>query len=151
MRILLLVVGQLTTPGLRTLSDDFEQRLKHYTSLEIIEVKESKGSTNDVLAAEAAAIQKHIPSGATIYVLALEGSMMSSPQLATLIDQHQTYGSTPLVFIVGGSDGLAHSIKQQDKLLSISTMTFPHQLMRVLLLEQLYRAFKIIRHEVYHK
>ena len=151
MKLRLIVVGQLTTPGIDVLVEEFRQRLVHYTSLDIIEVKEAKGAIDDVLAAEAAAIQKHIPSGATIYVLAVEGSMMSSPQLATLIDQHQTYSSTPLVFIIGGSDGLAHSIKQQGTLVSISAMTFPHQLMRVILLEQLYRAFKINSNEVYHK
>jgi Uncharacterized conserved protein len=151
MRILLIVVGQLTTPGLRTLSDDFEQRLKHYTSLTIIEVKEAKGSVDEVLNAEASLIQKHIPDAANVYVLALEGSPLSSLQFATMVEAQQTYGSTPLVFIIGGSDGLADSIKQQGKLLRVSTMTFPHQLMRVLFLEQLYRAFKIIRNEVYHK
>jgi 23S rRNA (pseudouridine1915-N3)-methyltransferase len=151
MKLRLIVVGQLTTPGLQVLCDDFEQRLKHYTSLEIVEVKEAKGSIEDVLATEAIAIQKHIPEATKVYVLAVEGSTMSSLQLASMMEEHQTYGSTPLVFIIGGSDGLAATIKQQGKLLSVSTLTFPHQLMRVLLLEQLYRAFKIIRNEVYHK
>lgn len=151
MKLRLIVVGQLTTPGLKTLCEEFEQRLQHYTSLDIVEVKEAKGTVEETLATEALAIQPLIPNAAKVYVLAVEGSMMSSPQLATMIDDHQTYGSTPLVFIIGGSDGLADSIKQLGKLLSVSTMTFPHQLMRVLLLEQLYRAFKIIRNEVYHK
>lgn len=151
MKLKLIVVGQLTTPGMNVLCDDFVQRLQHYTSLEIVEVKEAKGKIEEILVAEAAAIQKQIPTAAKVYVLAIEGSVVSSAQLATIIEEHQTYGSAPLVFIIGGSDGLAESIKQQGKLLSVSTMTFPHQLMRVMLLEQLYRAFKIIRNEVYHK
>jgi 23S rRNA (pseudouridine1915-N3)-methyltransferase len=151
MKLRLIVVGQMTTPGIKVLAQDYEQRLQHYTSLDIIEVKEAKGILEEVLAAEAKAIEKHIPASAIVYVLAVEGSMVSSLELASLIEGHQTYASTPLVFIIGGSDGLAASIKQRGKLLSVSTMTFPHQLMRVLLLEQLYRAFKILRHEVYHK
>jgi 23S rRNA (pseudouridine1915-N3)-methyltransferase len=151
MKLRLIVVGSLTSLGIKAVSQDYEQRLLHYAALEIVEVKEAKGTIDEVLAKEAMAIQKHIPELATVYVLAVEGSMVSSVELAALIDHHQTYGSTPLVFIIGGSDGLADSIKQRGKLLSVSTMTFPHQLMRVLLLEQLYRSFKILRHEVYHK
>lgn len=151
MKLRLIVVGQLTTPGTSILCDDYEQRLQHYTSLDIVEVKAAKGNIEDILVAEAVAIQAKIPEAAKVYVLAVEGSMVSSPQLATIIEEHQTYGATPLVFIIGGSDGLAESIKQRGKLLSVSTMTFPHQLMRVILLEQLYRAFKIIHNEVYHK
>jgi 23S rRNA (pseudouridine1915-N3)-methyltransferase len=151
MKLRLIVVGQMTTPGIKVLAQDYQERLLHYTSLDIIEVKEAKGTTEEVLAAESMAIQKHIPASAIVYVLAVEGSMVSSLELASLIEDHQTYASTPLVFIIGGSDGLAASVKQRGTLLSVSPMTFPHQLMRVLLLEQLYRAFKILRHEVYHK
>lgn len=151
MKLRLIVVGRLTTPGMKVLSDEFEQRLLHYTALEIVEIKEAKGSMEDVLAAESLAIKKHIPSGANVYILAVEGIMVSSIQLAHIIDEHQTYGSTPLIFVIGGSDGLADSIKQEGTLLSVSAMTFPHQLMRVLMLEQLYRAFKILRNEAYHK
>jgi 23S rRNA (pseudouridine1915-N3)-methyltransferase len=151
MKLRLIAVGSLKTPGIQTLCDDFANRLQHYTALEIIEVKEAKGSVDEILAAEATMIERHIPASAVVMVLAVEGTMMTSVQLAEMIASYQTYGSGTLVFIIGGSDGLAHSIKQRGQLMSVSLMTFPHQLMRGMLLEQLYRAFKILRHEVYHK
>jgi 23S rRNA (pseudouridine1915-N3)-methyltransferase len=151
MKVRVISVGSLTTPGIKTLCDDFASRLNHYTTLEMIEVKEAKGTPDEVLAAEAVSIARHIPESAVVMVLALEGTMMTSLQLAQMIESHQTYGSKTIVFVIGGSDGLDHSIKQRGQLLSVSLMTFPHQLMRGMLLEQLYRAFKILRHEVYHK
>jgi 23S rRNA (pseudouridine1915-N3)-methyltransferase len=150
MNILILAVGSLSIPGLQALSKEYEQRLTHYTTLDIKVIKEAKGSPSDILTKEASAIRALIPPKARVVVLALEGTPMDSAAFAAWMDQHQTYHPHPLVFIIGGSTGLAPSFKQET-MLQLSTMTFPHQLARVLLLEQLYRGFKILNHETYHK
>ena len=151
MKIIILTVGSLTTPGMKILSEDYLSRLQHYSSITLHEIKEGKGTDEQILTQEAEQIQRFIPDNAKLMVLSLEGTLISSEGLAQMIDTHKTYDSSPLVFIIGGSVGLHSSIKSLGKNLSMSRMTFPHQLARVLLLEQLYRAFKIINNEVYHK
>jgi 23S rRNA (pseudouridine1915-N3)-methyltransferase len=151
MKIIILTVGSLTTPGMKVLSEDYLSRLQHYTTTAVHEIKEGKGTDEQILTQEAEQIQRFLPDNAKVIVLSLEATLISSEGLATMIDTHKTYDSSPLVFIIGGSVGLHSSIKSLGKNLSMSRMTFPHQLARVLLLEQLYRAFKIINNEVYHK
>jgi 23S rRNA (pseudouridine1915-N3)-methyltransferase len=151
MKISILAVGSLTTPGMKILSEDYVNRLQHYTSITVHEIKEGKGSDNQILTQEAEQIQRFLPDNSKVMVLSIEGTLISSEGLATMIDDHKNYDASPLVFIIGGSVGLHSTIKSLGKNISMSLMTFPHQLARVLLLEQLYRAFKIINNEVYHK
>lgn len=151
MKVLLLAVGSLSTPGMQPLCKEYMNRLTHYANVSLMEVKEGKGSDAQVLQQEAEAILPHVPDNAVVVVLSIEGTPLTSTDLSAMIDHHQTYQSSPLVFIIGGSVGLHESIKAKGKNISLSKMTFPHQLARVMLLEQLYRSFKILKNEVYHK
>lgn len=146
MKVRLICVGSMTSSSMKGMLDDYRSRLTHYVDLDIIEVKESK---TDDPTEEAVSIQKVLdPRGKTI-ALTLEGKSYSSEAFANMIKDHQTYQSEPLQFLIGGSNGLAEELKTNP--MSFSTFTFPHQLMRVIFLEQLYRAFKIIKNEPYHK
>ncbi len=146
MKVRLICVGSMTSNSMKGVLDDYRSRLTHYVDLDIIEVKESK--TDDPIE-EALSIQKVLdPRGKTI-ALTLEGKSYTSEAFANLINDHQTYQSEPLQFLIGGSNGLAEELKINP--MSFSSFTFPHQLMRVIFLEQLYRAFKIIKNEPYHK
>lgn len=146
MKVRLICVGSMTSNSMKGVLDDYRSRLTHYVDLDIIEVKESK--TDDPIE-EALLIQKVLdPRGKTI-ALTLEGKSYTSEAFANLINDHQTYQSEPLQFLIGGSNGLAEELKINP--MSFSSFTFPHQLMRVIFLEQLYRAFKIIKNEPYHK
>ena len=146
MKVRLICVGSMNSGPLKGVLEEYRSRLTHYVDLDIIEVKESK---TDDPNEEAISIQKVLdPRGKTM-ALTLEGKSYTSEAFATLIHDHQTYQSTPLQFLIGGSNGLAEELKINP--MSFSSFTFPHQLMRVIFLEQLYRAFKIIRNEMYHK
>jgi 23S rRNA (pseudouridine1915-N3)-methyltransferase len=151
MKVTILAVGSLTTPGMKILSDDYLGRIQHYSTVTVQEIKEGKGNEEQVLTQEAEQIKRWIPNNAKVIVLSIEGTLLSSEGLSSIIEDHKTYDSSPLVFIIGGSTGLDSSIKSLGKNISMSKMTFPHQLARVVLLEQLYRAFKILNNEVYHK
>lgn len=146
MKIRLLCVGSISSTPLKQLVEEYASRLQHYVELDIVETKESK---TDDPQEEARLIQKVMdPRGKTI-ALTLEGKSYSSKSFASLINDHFTYHAQPLQFIIGGSNGLADELKVNA--MSFSAFTFPHQLMRVIFLEQLYRAFKIIKNEPYHK
>lgn len=146
MKVRLICVGTMTSSSMKRILDDYVSRVKHYVDLEIVEVKESK---TDDPNEEAVSIQKVLdPRGKTI-ALTLEGKSYTSEAFANLINDHQTYQSEPLQFLIGGSNGLAEELKINP--MSFSSFTFPHQLMRIIFLEQLYRAFKIIKNEPYHK
>ena len=146
MKVRLICVGSMTSNSMKGVLDDYRSRLTHYVDLDIIEVKESK---TDDPTEEALSIQKVLdPRGKTI-ALTLKGKSYTSEAFANLINDHQTYQSEPLQFLIGGSNGLAEELKINP--MSFSSFTFPHQLMRVIFLEQLYRAFKIIKNEPYHK
>ena len=125
---------------------EYQKRLSKYTKIDIIEVEDS-----NILEKEALLINKHISNKDYVITLQIEGSKLSSLELADKIEK--TLINYPnITFIIGGSLGLDKTIKKRSNCqLSFSDLTFPHQLFRVILLEQIYRSFKIINNETYHK
>ena len=138
---------------------EYLKRLQAYAKVEIREMKEesfseplSEKELSAVLAKEAERISALIPDRYYVIALDREGKQLSSPQLAALLEEQCVYGQGNIAFIIGGPLGLAESVTAQaDYLLSFSKFTFPHQLMRLILMEQLYRALTIINKEKYHK
>ena len=139
--------------------DEYSKRLKGYCSLDIVELKEArlpdKAGPAEELAvkeAEGEEILKRIKDNQYVITLEVKGKMLSSEKLAEKVESLGIDGHSNVVFVIGGSLGLSAAVsKRANFKLSFSEMTFPHQMMRVILLEQVYRAFKIIRNEAYHK
>ena len=126
---------------------EYEKRLSRYCSFELVEVPE----TGD-LAKDGAAVLAKIPAGACVVAMCIEGKLHSSEDLAELVQQCAIGGKSKICFLIGGSDGLAETVKSRaERRLSMSRMTFPHHLARVMVLEQIYRAFTIIEGGKYHK
>ena len=150
--IKIIAVGNIKETYLKEAIDEYKKRLSKYTALEIIEIKEENDAeTNKNIRLEGEKIEKCLNDKDYIITLEIEGKELSSIEFAEKIDKLQQESSN-LVFIIGGSCGLAETIKNRSKFaLSFSKMTFPHQLFRVILLEQIYRAFKIENNEAYHK
>ena len=150
--IKLITVGTIKENYLKEAIEEYQKRLKKYTNLEIIEVKdEGFVEESKAIILEAEKIKKHLNSKDYIITMEIEGKQLSSTEFAEKINQIQIENSN-IVFIIGGSYGLSDELKQMSRLhLSFSKMTFPHQLFRVLLLEQIYRSFKIMNNESYHK
>lgn len=147
--IKIICIGKIKEDYLKEGINEYKKRISKYTKIEIIELEdESKG---DILTKEKDKIIKYIDKKDYIITLEIEGNQIDSETLATKIDQ--TFLNYPNVtFIIGGSYGLHDGIKQiSNYKLSFSKLTFPHQLFRVMLLEQIYRCFKINNHETYHK
>lgn len=159
MNLQLLCVGKLKEKYLRQGCDEYIKRIQPYAKLSIVEISEEKSqeplSRNEkatLLQKEARRIEKHIHPNTYLIALAIEGKTFASEQLAKKIDQLTTYGQNHLTFVIGGSYGLSPELLQRANLqLSFSPLTFPHQLMRLILLEQIYRICKINRGETYHK
>lgn len=155
MKISLITVGKVKEQYLRDAIAEYSKRLSRYCKLDIVEVADEKtpehaseGVERQIKAKEGERIAKHIRDDA----LAIEGQQLTSEELAQKIDGLGVHGTSHIQLIIGGSLGLDPTIvKRADYLLSFSKMTFPHQLMRVILLEQLYRACKINAGEPYHK
>ncbi len=150
--IKLITVGTIKEKYLKEAIEEYKKRLNKYTNLELIEVKdEGLVEESKAILLEAEKIKKHLNSKDYIITMEIEGKQLSSTEFAEKLNQIQIENSN-IVFIIGGSYGLSDEIKQMSKLhLSFSKMTFPHQLFRVLLLEQIYRSFKILNNESYHK
>lgn len=159
MKIDLLAVGKIKESFYRDACEEYKKRLLRYAKLNIVEVKDEKtveGATdheNDLVkSAEADRLQQHICDDAFLIPLCIEGKKMSSEEFAGLFSRIENSGKSHIQFVIGGSLGLDEKIKQKGDLkLSFSDMTFPHQLMRVVLLEQIYRAYRIKNNEPYHK
>lgn len=150
--IRIICVGKIKEKYLNDAIKEYQKRLTKYTKVEIIEIKdESKYSEQENMAKEAIKIKQYIKEKDYNIALAIEGKMLSSTELAKHInDTFNNYSN--INFIIGGSYGIDESIKNLCQLkLSFSKMTYPHQLFRVILLEQIYRSFKIINNESYHK
>ena len=150
--IKLITTGKIKEKYLKEAISEYSKRLSKYTKLEIIELNDYDfDSKNIVLEKEKEQILKHISDKDYIVTLEIEGKQFSSTEFAEKINNIFINNSN-ITFIIGGSYGLHDDIKKKSNLaLSFSKFTFPHQLFRVILLEQIYRAFKIIKNESYHK
>lgn len=159
MNIDIVCVGKVKERYLRDAIDEYRKRLSRFAKVDVIEVADEKTPehASDTLNAqikekEGERILKHLCDGAFVVALAIEGDQLTSEQLAARIAQWGLHGVSHLQFVIGGSLGLDPRVLRRANMpLSFSKMTFPHQLMRVILLEQIYRAFKINAHEPYHK
>ncbi len=150
--IKIIVVGQLKEKYLKDAIEEYTKRLKKYTNIEIIEVKdEGLVEESKAIRLEAEKIKKHLHEKDYLIALEIEGKQFTSIDFAKKLNDIFITNSN-VVFLIGGSYGLAEELKKPARLhLSFSKMTFPHQLFRVLLLEQIYRAYKINNNESYHK
>ena len=159
MKITIIAVGKLKEKYWKQVIAEYEKRLTAYTKVEIIEVPNEKAPENmsdkeieQVKEKEGQRILAKIKPQSTVITLEIQGKMLSSEGLAKELDQRMTQGASDFTFIIGGSNGLHQDVMNRSNFaLSFSKMTFPHQMMRVVLLEQVYRAFKINRGEAYHK
>ncbi len=159
MKIDILAVGKIKEPYLRDAIAEYSKRLSGYVRLNIIEVKDEKTSEgassheNDLVrSAEGVRLLKHVDDSAVLIPLCIDGKEMSSEEFSGLIASYENRGCSHLQFVIGGSLGLDDALVQKgDVKLSFSRMTFPHMLMRVILLEQLFRAYRIKCKEPYHK
>lgn len=143
--IKIICVGKIKEKYLKEGIEDYSKRIKKYHKIELIELNDSN------MEEEAKEIIKYINTKDYVITLEIGGNMVSSEQLSQMIDK--TFITHPnIVFIIGGSDGISNSIKNiSNYKLSFSKLTFPHQLFRIILLEQIYRSFKIMNNETYHK
>lgn len=159
MNITLVTVGKVKEKFYRDAIAEFEKRLSRYCKLDIIEVadektpdKASDSVENQIKEKEAERILKNIREDAYCIALAIEGKKTDSVKFARHLEQLGVSGRSNIVFVIGGSLGLHDLVlKRSDETLSFSDMTFPHQLMRLILLEQIYRCYRIISGEPYHK
>lgn len=159
LQIRLICVGRLKEKFYIDASKEYLKRLSAFCKIETEEILEarlperpSKGDIDAALKAEAAAIEQKIVRGAAVIALCIEGEQTDSSGMAALLGKYASDGVSRLCFVIGGSFGLHVSIKEQAAArLSMSRMTFPHHLARVMLLEQIYRGFKIAQGSKYHK
>lgn len=159
MRITIIGVGRLKEKYWQMAIDEYSKRLGKYIKLNIVEVSDEKAPEN-LSAAEADIVKKNegerilknIKDDVYVIALAINGKMLSSEELSEFMNERMVRGDGNIAFVIGGSLGLSDEVlSRADYKLSFSKMTFPHQMMRVVLLEQIYRAIKIMKNEPYHK
>lgn len=159
MHIQIISVGKIKEKYLKLGIQEFEKRLKPYTKLSMIELADEQApeylsakEVEQVKDKEGARILQKVKDNAHVIALDLNGVQWSSEQLSKELELLSIHGKSHIQFIIGGSNGLSEDVlKRANKKLSFSPMTFPHQLMKLILMEQVYRAFKIMRNEPYHK
>ena len=159
MKITVLTVGKIKEKYLRDAIAEYSKRLSRYAKLEIIEVADEKTPDNasetvetNIKNKEAERLLKYIRDDAYLITLEIKGKQLTSEELAQKIDTLGVQGTSHIIFVIGGSLGLGEEVlKRSNYALSFSKMTFPHQLMRVILLEQIYRRYRINCGEPYHK
>ncbi|MGP4076319.1 23S rRNA (pseudouridine(1915)-N(3))-methyltransferase RlmH [Halobacillus sp. K22] len=159
MKISIVTVGKLKEKYLKQGIEEYVKRLGPYAKVDIIEVPDEKAPENlseaqmeEVKQKEGERILSKISNDTYVMTLEIEAKQLTSEKLASHMDGLATYGKSKVAFVIGGSLGLSDDVlKRSDFSLSFSKMTFPHQLMRLMLVEQVYRAFKIMKGEPYHK
>lgn len=150
--IKIICIGNLKEKYLQEAENEYLKRLKKYTKLEIIELKEETQDMNSALAKEKEKTEQHISNNEYIIVLDINGEKLSSLELSNKIQNILATQNKDIIFIIGSSYGIHEDIKNKaDLKISFSDLTFPHQLFRIMFLEQIYRSFKIINNEPYHK
>ena len=158
-KVTILCVGKLKEKFYTEASAEYLKRLQRHCKCEIVELAEyrlpeapSPAEIQKALATEAAAIREKLPRGGAVIAMCIEGKTCSSEELSRRMADFAVAGKTPLTFLIGGSVGLDAELKAQaDWRLSMSPMTFPHHMARVMLLEQIYRAYQIQQGTRYHK
>jgi 23S rRNA (pseudouridine1915-N3)-methyltransferase len=159
MRVTIACVGKIKEKYFVDAIKEYSKRLSRYITLEIVEVADEKcpetlsdKEAEQVKAAEGDRLLKAIKDGSYVIALAIDGKKYDSVGFSKLFSESMVNGVSHITFVIGGSLGLADKVlKRADSKISFSDMTFPHQLMRVILLEQTYRAYRIIKNEPYHK
>ncbi|HLG27386.1 MAG TPA: 23S rRNA (pseudouridine(1915)-N(3))-methyltransferase RlmH [Paenisporosarcina sp.] len=159
MNISIISVGKLKEKYLKMGIEEYTKRLGSYAKIDLVEVADEKAPENlsdadmeIVKKKEGERILAKIGADTYVIALAIEGKMKSSEQLAEDLQSLMTYGRSKVAFVIGGSLGLHEDVmKRSDEKLSFSKMTLPHQLMKLVLVEQVYRAFRIMKNEPYHK
>lgn len=163
MKITIACVGKIKEKFYRDAIAEYEKRLSRYCKLEIVEVADEKTPDNASALVEnqikekeaeriLSRLDKSLKEGAFVCALAIDGKQLDSVELSEKIERLGTSGTSHIIFLIGGSLGMADLLLQKaDMKLSFSKMTFPHQLMRVILLEQIYRSYRIMNGEPYHK
>ena len=159
MKITIVTVGKIKEKYLKDAIAEYSKRLSKYCRLEIVEVPDEKTPDNasevvedSIRSKEAERILKHVKDDSFVITLEINGKQLTSEELADKIEKLGVQGTSHITFIIGGSIGLGKEVlAKSNYALSFSKMTFPHQLMRVILLEQIYRSYRIINGEPYHK
>lgn len=159
MKITILSVGKVKEKFYRQAIEEFQKRLSRYCKMEIIEVEDEKTPDHasavlesQIKEKEGQRLLKYMRDGAWSCALSIDGKMLDSVELSKKIENLGVTGCSHIIFVIGGSLGLSDSVlNRADYKLSFSKMTFPHQLMRVILLEQVYRSYRIMMKEPYHK
>ncbi|MCI6253605.1 23S rRNA (pseudouridine(1915)-N(3))-methyltransferase RlmH [Eubacterium coprostanoligenes] len=159
MKVTVIAVGKLKEKYLRDACEEYLKRLGTYSKVSVVEINEERCSDNpsgmeieNVKQKEGQRIIAKIPKGSFIVPMCIEGTQFSSEDFAKKIEATAVAGNSDITFIIGGSFGLSDEVKSLGKLkLSFGKLTLPHQLMRVVLLEQIYRAFSILNNSKYHK
>ena len=149
--ITILCVGKIKEKYFKDGIEEYLKRLSKYTKIELIEVEDSPFEKDKTLKIEGERILKRLNLKSFIITLEIEGNKINSKELSDLIDK-TSINNSDITFIIGGSYGIDNKIKELSNYkLSFSNLTFPHQLFRLMLLEQIYRSYKIINNETYHK
>lgn len=156
LRIDVIAVGKLKERFWREACDEYLKRLKPYATVRVVEIADvdpaGAGGVKDALRREGAAICNAIPENCTVVLLDIQGKTVSSEEIASKIEQWSVDGVSNIAFVIGGSHGVGEEVlARADARWSLGRITMPHNLARVVLIEQIYRAFKIIKREPYHK
>ena len=151
MKIRVVWVGKNRDPWVKEVVAEYAGRIRRYAPLELGEARDEKGAeAEEMRRRECERLEKLVPPGATLLLLDERGEQMDSPGLAAYIGKQRDSGTGEMVFAIGGAYGFSEEFRRRGRLLALSKMTFTHQMVRVFLLEQIYRAFTILNNEPYH-
>jgi 23S rRNA (pseudouridine1915-N3)-methyltransferase len=151
LKIKVLWVGKSRDPWVKDAIGDYAGRIRRYSPLELSDIRDEKGAEAEVMRRlECERLEKQIPPGSTLILLDERGEQMDSPGLAAFVGKQRDCGTGELIFAIGGAYGFSEEFRRRGTLLALSKMTFTHQMVRVFLLEQIYRAFTILNGEPYH-
>lgn len=151
MKLRVVWVGKNRDPWVKEVVAEYAGRIRRYAPLELSEARDEKGAeAEEMRRRECERLEKLVPPGATLVLLDERGEQMDSPGLAAYIGKQRDSGTGELVFAIGGAYGFSEEFRRRGRLLALSKMTFTHQMVRVFLLEQIYRAFTILNGEPYH-
>jgi 23S rRNA (pseudouridine1915-N3)-methyltransferase len=151
LKLRILWVGKSRDPWVKEAVAEYAGRIRRYAPLELCEARDEKGAeAEEMRRRECERLEKLVPVGATLVLLDERGEQMDSPGLAAYIGKQRDGGTGDLVFAIGGAYGFSEDFRRSGRLLALSKMTFTHQMVRVFLLEQVYRAFTILNNEPYH-